>query len=161
LSHAQPKVYEKLVTLTGNKIPLYIGDIRDDNLLNAIFKEQKIDAVIHFAALKSVAESCKDPFKYYDNNIGGSITLLNAMERNNCKNILFSSSCTVYDPTENAPFNENSRTGNTGSTYGTTKLIIEQIIRDICIHKGMRGISLRYFNPVGAHPSGLIGEYIR
>lgn len=158
--HAQPNVYEKLLQLTGEKIPLYKGDVRDGEILDLIFKEQKPDAVIHFAALKSVAESCEKPFEYYDNNINGSIKLLEVMEKNNCRIMLFSSSCTVYDPTEKAPFDENSKTGNTGSPYGTTKLIMEQIIRDICMQKAMKALSLRYFNPIGAHVSWLIGEYI-
>ncbi|MBS9784277.1 GDP-mannose 4,6-dehydratase, partial [Candidatus Gracilibacteria bacterium] len=124
-----------------------------------IFTENDIDTVVHFAGLKAVGESCEKPFLYYENNIVGSLHLFEMMEKNDVKNIIFSSSATVYDTfRDKAPFSETNITGNTTNPYGTTKFILENILRDLAYHKNFNVINLRYFNPIGAHKSGLIGE---
>jgi len=123
-------------------------------LLDQIFTTHNIDAVFHFAALKSVEESCKKPFLSYDNNINGTITLLQAMVKHQVTKLIFSSSATVYDTKKaQPPYQETDPTGNCSNPYGTTKILMEQIIRDICLHQGMSALCLRYFNPIGVHPS--------
>lgn len=137
---------------------LYVADVCDKEAMDKIFTEQKIDAVIHFAGLKAVGESVAIPLKYYENNLLSSIVLLEVMAKHNCKNIVFSSSATVYGMNNEAPFNEDMPTSAT-NPYGWTKYMIEQIIRDNAVSdKELSAVLLRYFNPIGAHKSGLIGE---
>ena len=143
----------------ANKRPLFIeGDIRDKSLLNKLFGDQKIDAVIHFAGLKSVGESVEEPLKYYENNVGGSISLLEAMKNAHVTQIVFSSSATVYGEPKELPIKEDHPLNPT-NPYGETKLAVENLLRDLYRSSPKWKIFiLRYFNPVGAHQSGLIGE---
>lgn len=132
--------------------------MRDYEFLDKLFENEKFDGVIHFAAKKAVGESCHDPFLYYDNNITGTTNLLEIMDKHQVKNLIFSSSATVYDAEKNIPpFTESDRL-NTTNPYGTTKLVIEYLLKDMVQHKGFSVICLRYFNPIGAHHSGLLGE---
>lgn len=145
--------------ISGKKIPLYCGDVRDGELLERIFHENKIEWVIHFAGLKAVGESCTKPIEYYDNNLGGTMSLLNAMRAHGCKKIVFSSSATVYGTPEKLPLDETCRVGETTNPYGTSKYFQEIMLSDVCKADGEWSVVLlRYFNPVGAHESGLIGE---
>ncbi len=145
--------------ITGKDFPLEECDICDEKSLDAVFGKYSIDAVIHFAGLKAVGESCVKPLIYYDNNIGGTLALLKVMKAHGVKTIVFSSSATVYGSKNSAPFNEEMETGGTTNPYGTTKLFIEQILKDVSKADGGWSVSiLRYFNPIGAHESGLIGE---
>ncbi len=138
------------------------GDIRDSTTLKKVFEKHNIDSVIHFAGLKAVGESVEDPLSYYDNNVVGTIRLLEVMKEFGCKKIIFSSSATVYnevDAKNYIPLNESSPTGNTTNPYGTSKYIIERILNDLYVSDNTFKIAiLRYFNPVGAHESGTIGE---
>ncbi len=144
--------------ITGKKISFYEVDVRDKDALRAIFKEEGIDSVIHFAGLKAVGESCAKPLLYYDNNIGSTLALIEVMEEFDVKKIVFSSSATVYGTPERLPLDEECHLSTT-NPYGSTKLMIEDIFRDIYKADNSWHISLlRYFNPVGAHPSGKIGE---
>ncbi len=150
---------ERVEKITGKKIALYEGDVRDRAMLDKIFTEHKIDCVIHFAGLKAVGESCAKPIMYYDNNIGGTLALVEVMQKHNCKKIIFSSSATVYGNPEVLPLTETCKTGGTTNPYGTSKLFQERILSDLYdADNGWTVILLRYFNPVGAHESGLIGE---
>ncbi len=150
---------ERVEKITGKKIALYEGDVRDRAMLDKIFTEHKIDCVIHFAGLKAVGESCAKPVMYYDNNIGGTLALVEVMQKHNCKKIIFSSSATVYGDPEVLPLTETCKTGGTTNPYGTSKLFQERILSDLYdADNGWTVILLRYFNPVGAHESGLIGE---
>jgi UDP-glucose 4-epimerase len=145
--------------ITGKKVSLYEGDVRDRKLLDKIFTEHKIDWVIHFAGLKAVGESCAKPIEYYDNNLNGTLTLLDAMRSHGCKKIVFSSSATVYGTPEKLPLDENSKTGGTTNPYGTSKYFQEIMLNDVYkADNEWTVVLLRYFNPVGAHESGLIGE---
>ncbi len=145
--------------ITEKKISLYGGDVRDRALLEKIFTEHKIDCVIHFAGLKAVGESCAKPIEYYDNNLGGTLTLVDAMRAHGCKKIIFSSSATVYGTPEKLPLDETCATGGTTNPYGTSKYFQEIMLEDIYkADNDWTVVLLRYFNPVGAHPSGLIGE---
>ncbi|MDR1467202.1 MAG: UDP-glucose 4-epimerase GalE [Oscillospiraceae bacterium] len=145
--------------ITGKKIISYCGDIRNPDILRKIFRENKIDAVIHFAGLKSVKESVLNPLEYYDNNVCGTINLCEIMKEFLVKNLVFSSSATVYNSDLTSPFNEEMPVGKVSSPYGRTKYVIEEILRDLKNSDIEWSISiLRYFNPVGAHESGLIGE---
>ncbi len=144
--------------ITGKTLTFYEADIRDTQKMDAIFSAHKIDAVIHFAAFKAVGESCKLPLKYYENNISGTVGLLQVMEKHNVKKIIFSSSATVYGDPERLPIDETCRLSTT-NPYGSTKLMMEMIMQDVQkADKEWNIILLRYFNPVGAHESGLIGE---
>jgi UDP-glucose 4-epimerase len=144
--------------ITGKTLKFYEGDIRDAQMLEQIFAENKVDAVIHFAALKAVGESCKIPLKYYDNNIAGTVTLLQVMDKCGVKKIIFSSSATVYGTPERLPLDETCHLSTT-NPYGSTKLMMEGIMQDLYKSDNeWNVILLRYFNPVGAHESGLIGE---
>ena len=144
--------------ITGKSVKFYRGDIRDAALLDKIFAENSIESVIHFAGLKAVGESVSIPLDYYDNNIGGTLVLLEAMKRANVRNLVFSSSATVYGKPASVPIRENFPLSCT-NPYGRTKLFIEEILRDLYISDNSWNIALlRYFNPVGSHPSGLIGE---
>ena len=144
--------------LTRKSVTFYQQDIRDGEALEDIFKAHAFDAVIHFAAFKAVGESCKLPLKYYENNIGGTITLLQVMAKCGVKKIIFSSSATVYGTPERLPLDENCRLSTT-NPYGSTKLMMENIMQDLYkADNEWKIILLRYFNPVGSHESGLIGE---
>lgn len=135
------------------------GDIRDTKALENVFKKYEIDSVIHFAGLKAVGESVAKPVEYYDNNINGTLKLLEVMKENNCKKIVFSSSATVYGDPESTPIKEDFPTGDTTNPYGRTKYFVEEILKDLYISDNEFQIAiLRYFNPVGAHESGTIGE---
>lgn len=159
LCNAKPEVADAIARITGKK-PLFIeGDIRDKALLTQVLREQKIEAVIHFAGLKAVGESCVKPLEYYDNNVGGTVTLLEAMSACGVKRMLFSSSSTVYGTPKKLPLTEEHPTGGVTNPYGRTKLMIERILADLCAaDPEWSAVCLRYFNPIGADPSGLIGE---
>lgn len=157
--NSSPKSLERVKELTGKDFKSYECDIRDCDGMDKIFKENKIDAVIHFAGLKAVGESCEKPLEYYDNNIGGTLKLCDVMRNNGCKNIVFSSSATVYGMNNVSPLKETMKTGGTTNPYGTTKYMIEIILQDICKADSEWNVTLlRYFNPIGAHKSGRIGE---
>ena len=158
LSNSSESVIKSIWIITWKTPKFYNWDIRNVSDIEDVFLENKIDAVIHFAGLKAVWESCEKPFDYYENNVIWTMNLIKIMEQYNCKNMIFSSSATVYDPGQKPPFSENTLTGNTTNPYGTSKFIIENILRDLANHKNLRVINLRYFNPVGAHRSGLIWE---
>jgi UDP-glucose 4-epimerase len=144
--------------ITGKEVIFYEADIRDSAKMESIFDKHNFDAVIHFAAFKAVGESCKLPLKYYENNISGTVSLLQIMERRGVKKIIFSSSATVYGDPERLPLDETCRLSTT-NPYGSTKLMMENIMQDLWkADNEWNIILLRYFNPVGAHESGLIGE---
>ncbi len=154
-----PESIARVRKITGRDVVLYKGDIRDAALLEKIFSEHRIDCVIHFAGLKAVGESCVKPIEYYDNNICGTLTLVDVMRNHGCKKIVFSSSATVYGTPEKLPLTEDCRTGGTTNPYGTSKLFQEKILSDIyAADSEWTVILLRYFNPIGAHESGLMGE---
>lgn len=149
---------DRIKQITGKTVPFVEGDIRDSKCLDRIFSENTIDAVIHFAGLKAVGESCQLPLKYYDNNISGTVVLCQAMQKANVKNLVFSSSATVYGDPASVPIREDFPTSTT-NPYGRSKLIIEEILQDLFASDNDWKIALlRYFNPAGAHKSGLIGE---
>ncbi len=151
-------VMQRLQQITGAAVPLHQVDMRDSAGLDALFAGPAFDAVVHFAALKAVGESCERPLDYFENNISGTITLLQAMRRAGVRRMVFSSSATVYGDPEQVPVREDARLGVT-NPYGRTKLVMEQLIEDLCRYdRGFHAANLRYFNPVGAHASGLIGE---
>ncbi len=158
LVNSEEDVVKRLEKFKNVKIPFYYGDCRDESLLDKIFKEHNIEIVIHFAGLKAVGESVQMPLEYYENNLNSTIVLLKSMLKNNVLKLVYSSSATVYaedNPDERV---EGQKLGCT-NPYGWTKLMGEQIIRDTCTaYNQLDAISLRYFNPVGAHPSGIIGE---
>lgn len=157
--NSSPKSLARINELCGKDLKFYECDIRDAAGMDRIFKENKIDAVIHFAGLKAVGESCQKPIEYYDNNIGGTLVLCDVMRRNNCKSIVFSSSATVYGMHNVSPLREDMQTGGTTNPYGTTKYMIEIILEDIYKSDPDWNVTLlRYFNPIGAHKSGRIGE---
>ena len=157
--NSNPKSLERVKELTGKEFKSYECDIRDSEGMDKIFKENKIDAVIHFAGLKAVGESCQKPIEYYDNNIGGTLKLCDVMRNNGCRNIVFSSSATVYGMKNVSPLKETMKTGGTTNPYGTTKYMIEIILEDIYKSDNEWNVTLlRYFNPIGAHESGRIGE---
>ena len=153
-----PEVLNRINTITGKNVKMYEGDIRDKNILKKIFNENNIDTVIHFAGLKAVGESCEKPLLYYNNNVSGTITLCEVMQEFSVKRLVFSSSATVYG-TNTPPYNETMQTGEVSNPYGRTKYIIEEILKDLyASDNDFKIILLRYFNPIGAHESGLIGE---
>lgn len=153
-----PEVINRIEIISGKKLKAYDCDIRNYEDLKKIFSENSIDAVIHFAGLKAVGESCKIPLEYFDNNVSGTVTLCKVMSEFSVKNIVFSSSATVYGNND-IPYVENMTTGDVSSPYGRTKHIIELILKDLYLSDKQWSISLlRYFNPIGAHESGLIGE---
>jgi UDP-glucose 4-epimerase len=144
--------------ITGKKVKLYETDMRDAEAVEAVFAAEKFDAVIHCAGLKAVGESAEKPLLYYDNNVGGAINLLNSMERHGARRLVFSSSATVYGIPDSVPLKEDAPLRAT-NPYGRTKLMQEKIFGDVCAaDERWSIINLRYFNPIGAHPSGLIGE---
>ena len=150
---------KRVEKITGKEVKIYNADVRNKSALDKIFTEQKIDWVIHFAGLKAVGESCAKPIEYYDNNLNGTLTLLQSMREHGCKKIVFSSSATVYGDPEELPLTEASKTGGTTNPYGTSKYFQEIMLNDVYkSDKEWTVVLLRYFNPVGAHESGLIGE---
>lgn len=150
---------ERVEALTGKKVTFYKGDILDRALLNDIFEKEQIDSCIHFAGLKAVGESVSKPWEYYENNIAGTLTLVDVMRQNGCKNIIFSSSATVYGDPAEIPITENCPKGQCTNPYGWTKSMLEQILTDIQkADPEWNVILLRYFNPIGAHKSGTMGE---
>ena len=158
--NSSPKVLDRLKTITGVDVPFVECDVCDKDQVENLFASHKeIDAVIHFAAYKAVGESVEKPLDYYENNIGGAMTILQTMKRHGVKNFVFSSSATVYGDPETVPCTEDSPANGATNPYGWTKVMQEQILRDLCVSdKEMNVAILRYFNPIGAHPSGLIGE---
>lgn len=157
--NSSPKAVQRVEQITGKKVDLYEGDVRDRELLEKVFAENKVDWVIHFAGLKAVGESCEKPLAYYDNNLYGTIVLLETMQKHNCKNLVFSSSATVYGDPEKLPLDETCKTGGTTNPYGSSKYFQEIMLTDLQKSDPQwKIVLLRYFNPVGAHPSGLIGE---
>ncbi len=158
LSNSKREVIDKIKQITGTEVSFYEGDVRDSSLMEKIFQEHQIDAVIHFAGLKAVGESVKKPIEYYRNNLDSTLTLLEVMRTYGCKNIVFSSSATVYGSPKELPIREDFPLSTT-NPYGTTKLYIENILKDLYVSDPQWNIAiLRYFNPIGAHKSGLIGE---
>ena len=158
-SNSKPEVLDKIKQITGKDFKFYEMDYSNKEELNEVFTENKIDAVLNFAGYKAVGESVKKPIEYYMNNISGALVLLDVMRAHNCKKFIFSSSATVYGDPATVPITEEFPTGGTTNPYGTTKLFIEQILKDIYNSDNSWDICiLRYFNPVGAHESGLIGE---
>lgn len=157
--NSSPRSMQRVGEITGKSVKLYEGDVRDRQFLEKIFAENNIDWVIHFAGLKAVGESCAKPILYYDNNIGGTLSLVEVMAEHGCKKLVFSSSATVYGDPEVLPITEECKTGCTTNPYGTSKLYQEKILSDMYeADKEWTVVLLRYFNPVGAHESGLIGE---
>ena len=159
LANASKKVIGRVEALTGKKVPFYETDIRDREGLEKIFSNEKIDSVIHFAGLKAVGESVAKPLEYYKNNIQGTLCIVEAMRNHGCKNIIFSSSATVYGDPAFVPITEECPKGTPTNPYGWTKSMLEQILTDLhTADEEWNIILLRYFNPIGAHKSGLIGE---
>ena len=157
--NSSPESLNRVETITGRTVTRYDGDVRDEALMDRVFSEHHIDWVIHFASLKAVGESVAKPIEYYDNNLNSTIVLLKAMRKHGVKKIIFSSSATVYGKPEELPITESTPIGGTTNPYGTTKLFEEQILRDVHVaDDSWTVVILRYFNPVGAHESGLIGE---
>ena len=157
-SNSSPDVIGKIESITGKKFPVYECDMLNCEAFEKIFKENKIDAVIHFAGLKAVGESVEKPLEYYHNNLTGTLNLLRLMRKYSVHRLVFSSSATVYGMHNTAPFTEDMPLSTT-NPYGTTKLMIEQILQDVChADSSLKVALLRYFNPIGAHKSGLIGE---
>lgn len=158
-SNSNEKVLESIKKITGKDFKFYEMDYKNREQLEKVFEEEQIEAVINFAGYKAVGESVQKPIEYYYNNISGALVLLDTMRKYGCKKFIFSSSATVYGEPETIPLTENSKVGGTTNPYGNTKLFIEQILKDIYQSDNTWDICiLRYFNPVGAHESGLIGE---
>lgn len=158
LSNSKEATVGRIEKISGKDVTFVNADICDYNALSEVFGKNEIDAVVHFAGLKAVGESVRKPLEYYTNNIHGTLVLLRVMRENGCKRIVFSSSATVYGMNNKAPYTEDMPTSAT-NPYGYTKVMIEQILRDVCVaDSGFSAVALRYFNPIGAHKSGLIGE---
>ena len=159
LVNSSAESLNRVEKITGKKVTFYNGDVRDRALLEGIFADNRIDWVIHFAGLKAVGESCAKPVEYYDNNLGGTLVLVDVMRSHGCKKIVFSSSATVYGTPEKLPLDETCKIGGTTNPYGTSKYFQEIMLTDVWkADKEWSVVLLRYFNPVGAHSSGLIGE---
>ena len=157
-SNSSVEVLDRLKTITGVEVPFYKGSISDKDFMNRVFEENQIDAVIHFAAYKAVGESVQEPLKYYKNNVCGTISLLDVMKLHKVEHIIFSSSATVYGMNNISPLTEDLSTSAT-NPYGYTKLMMEQILTDVALANSDWSVTnLRYFNPIGAHESGMIGE---
>jgi UDP-glucose 4-epimerase len=158
-SNSSPEAVKRVEEITGKEIPLYEADVCDSKAVEKIFAENKIDAVIHFAGLKAVGESCEKPVAYYRNNIDSTLTLLETMKKFGVNKFIFSSSATVYGTPKTVPLVETMPTGSPTNPYGWTKLMMEQILTDTAnANPEMSIVILRYFNPIGAHASGRIGE---
>lgn len=159
LCNAKQEVLERIEALTGSKPAFYQGDIRDESFLDSVFEQHDIQAVIHFAGLKAVGESVTKPLEYYDNNVNGTLVLARSMRKAGVKSIVFSSSATVYGDPDTVPITEDSPTGATTNPYGRSKYMVEECLSDLFNAESDWSITLlRYFNPVGAHPSGSMGE---
>ena len=159
LCNSNPKSLERVEKLAGKRLKFYEGDVRDEALMRRIFAENQLDAVIHFAGLKAVGESVAQPWRYYDNNLNSTLVLTKVMGEAGVKRIIFSSSATVYSGDNEMPLRETSRTGNCTNPYGWTKYMSEQILSGMChADPEWSVVLLRYFNPIGAHESGMIGE---
>ena len=160
LNNSKKEVFDKIKEITNSdNIKLYIEDVRDLEKMDKIFDENQIDLVIHFAGYKAVGESVREPIMYYENNLGSTLTLVQSMKKHNVKKIIFSSTATVYGVPESSPISETFPVGNTTNPYATTKYMIERILTDLYNSDNEWSIALlRYFNPIGAHKSGLIGE---
>ncbi len=159
LCNSSAESLARVRNLTGKELRFYEGDVRDEALLTRIFREHKIDCVIHFAGLKAVGESVAKPWEYYDNNLNSTLVLTKVIRENGCKRIIFSSSATVYTATGEMPLRETSRTGGCTNPYGWTKYMTEQILSGIAhADEDWSVCLLRYFNPIGAHESGMLGE---
>ena len=165
LSNSSPRALERVEAVTGKKVPFYRADVRDRAALERVFRAHRFGCVIHFAGLKAVGESVAKPWEYYENNIGGTLTLTDVMRRSGCKRIIFSSSATVYGDPAEIPITEDCPKGRCTNPYGWTKWMQEEILRDLHTADVKNGdpdpwrvVILRYFNPIGAHPSGLLGE---
>ena len=158
-SNSNKDVLDKIKTITNKTFTFYEGDMNDEIILNKIFSENNIDSVIDFAAYKAVGESVEKPIEYYTNNVGSVLTLLKVMKKYNCKKLVFSSSATVYGAPKVLPITEKSEIGGTTNPYGTSKYMVELVLKDLYKSDNTWDICiLRYFNPIGAHKSGLIGE---
>ena len=158
-ANSSPESLSRVEKITGKTLVSYEADVCDKDALRKIFKENKIDAVIHFAGLKAVGESVRLPLAYYRNNIDSTLSLVEVMQETGCKKLIFSSSATVYGTPESCPITEEMKTGDCSNPYGWTKYMIEQILKGVCVaDPEFSVVLLRYFNPVGAHKSGLIGE---
>ncbi len=157
--NSKPEALDRIKKITSKDFKFYEVDLLDEENLSKVFKENDIESVIHFAGLKAVGESVAKPIEYYHNNITGTLVLLKLMKKYNCKKIVFSSSATVYGDPEIIPITEGCKTGGTTNPYGTSKLFIERILQDTSVADNEFSVALlRYFNPIGAHSSGLIGE---
>jgi UDP-glucose 4-epimerase len=160
LSRTDRSVLSGLAAILGRSVPFFEADVRDPKALDRVFNGRSFDAVIHFAALKAVGESVHRPLAFFDHNVGGTVCLLDAMARHGCESIIFSSSCTVYGEPDLLPVTESSLIKPASSPYGATKQMCERILSDVAATGSVRAIALRYFNPIGAHPSGEIGELL-
>jgi UDP-glucose 4-epimerase len=160
LANSSPVAVERVAELAPGDLTFHQVDILDTDALTKVFAERDVDAVIHFAGCKAVGESVEDPLKYHENNVAGTVSLLRAMQVTGVHDLVFSSSCTVYGDPSEIPVTESARLGPTTNPYGRSKLYIEEMLRDLPVAEpgAWRIVNLRYFNPVGAHPSGRIGE---
>ena len=159
LSNAKEDVIDRIETITGKRPVFYKEDCKDKEAMRKIFSENKIDAIIHFAAYKAVGESVQKPLEYYRNNLDSTLTLMEVMEEFGCKKFVFSSSATVYGPNNPYPYKEEMKAIESTSHYGWTKVMIERILTDyVTAHPDYCAVLLRYFNPIGSHPSGLLGD---
>jgi UDP-glucose 4-epimerase len=160
LANSSPVAVERVAELAPGDLTFHQVDILDTDALTKVFAERDVDAVIHFAGCKAVGESVEDPLKYHENNVAGTVSLLRAMQVAGVHDLVFSSSCTVYGDPSEIPVTESARLGPTTNPYGRSKLYIEEMLRDLPVAEpgAWRIVNLRYFNPVGAHPSGRIGE---
>ena len=159
LSNAKADVVDRIETITGKRPVFYKLDCKDKDGLRKVFSENQVDAVIHFAAFKAVGESVKKPLQYYRNNLDSAMAMLEVMEEFGCKKFVFSSSATVYGPNNPHPYKEEMKAIESSSPYGWTKVMIERILTDYCTaHPDFCAILLRYFNPIGSHASGLLGD---
>lgn len=159
LSNSSEKSLKRVEQITGQTIPFYKADIRDRDALEEVFNSNTFDCCIHFAGLKAVGESVSMPWEYYDNNITGTLTLIDVMRKHGCYNIIFSSSATVYDDPQMIPITEECPKGHCINPYGWTKWMIEEMLKDMhTADNRWNVVLLRYFNPIGTHSSGLIGE---
>ncbi|AVH32416.1 UDP-glucose 4-epimerase GalE [Vibrio fluvialis] len=159
LCNAKAEVLNRIESLTGVRPAFYQGDIRDEAFLDSVFAKHDVQAVIHFAGLKAVGESVSKPIEYYDNNVNGTLVLVRSMRKAGVKSLVFSSSATVYGDPQIVPITETSPTGATTNPYGRSKYMVEQCLADLVVAEPEWSITLlRYFNPVGAHPSGTMGE---
>ncbi|MEP2024808.1 MAG: UDP-glucose 4-epimerase GalE [Reichenbachiella sp.] len=159
LSNSEIWIKDRIEKIANQTVSFYNGDCRDEQLLDTIFSNESIHGIIHFAASKAVGESVLEPLKYYNNNLGGLTSILEASKKHNCLNLVFSSSCTVYGTPDSLPVDESAKIKTAESPYGTTKIVCERIIQDLSIADStFKSILLRYFNPIGAHETSLIGE---